>query len=45
MKEIEQNLNGSGLRIGIVQSRFNNEVCEGLLGACCQLARAGCARR
>ncbi|MDO8263872.1 MAG: 6,7-dimethyl-8-ribityllumazine synthase [Gallionella sp.] len=34
MKEIEQNLNGSGLRIGIVQSRFNNEVCEGLLGAC-----------
>ena len=34
MKEIEQNLKGSGLRIGIVQSRFNNEVCEGLLGAC-----------
>ena len=23
MKEIEQNLNGKGLRIGIVQSRFN----------------------
>jgi 6,7-dimethyl-8-ribityllumazine synthase len=34
MKEIEQNLNGSGLRIGIVQSRFNSDVCEGLLGAC-----------
>ena len=34
MKEIEQNLNGSGLHIGIVQSRFNSEVCEGLLGAC-----------
>jgi len=34
MKEIEQNLNGSGLRIGIVQSRFNNEVCEEMLGAC-----------
>lgn len=34
MKQIEQNLNGAGLRIGIVQSRFNNEVCEGLLGAC-----------
>jgi 6,7-dimethyl-8-ribityllumazine synthase len=34
MKEIEINLNGSGLRIGIVQSRFNNEVCTGLLGAC-----------
>lgn len=34
MKEIEQNLNGKGLRIGIVQSRFNTPVCEGLLGAC-----------
>ncbi len=34
MKQIEQNLKGSGLRIGIVQSRFNTEVCEGLLGAC-----------
>jgi len=34
MKEIEKNLNGAGLRIGIVQSRFNTEVCEGLLGAC-----------
>jgi len=34
MKELEQNLNGSGMRIGIVQSRFNPEVCEGLLGAC-----------
>ncbi|MGA7749930.1 MAG: 6,7-dimethyl-8-ribityllumazine synthase [Gallionella sp.] len=34
MKELEKNLNGSGLRIGIVQSRFNAEVCEGLLGAC-----------
>ena len=42
MKEIEQNLNGSGLRIGIVQSRFNNEVCEGLLGACrAQLIKQG----
>lgn len=35
MKEIEKNLNGKGLRIGIVQSRFNLEVCEGLLGECC----------
>jgi 6,7-dimethyl-8-ribityllumazine synthase len=34
MNEIEKNLSGTGLRIGIVQSRFNNEVCEGLLGAC-----------
>ena len=34
MKQIEQNLKVSGLRICIVQSRFNTEVCEGLLGAC-----------
>ncbi|MFZ2540906.1 MAG: 6,7-dimethyl-8-ribityllumazine synthase [Gallionella sp.] len=34
MKELERNLNGSGLRIGIVQGRFNPAVCEGLLGAC-----------
>ncbi|MDH4234676.1 MAG: 6,7-dimethyl-8-ribityllumazine synthase [Gallionella sp.] len=34
MKEMERNLDGSGLRIGIVQSRFNSEVGEGLLGAC-----------
>jgi 6,7-dimethyl-8-ribityllumazine synthase len=42
MKEIEKNLNGAGLRIGIVQSRFNSEVCEGLLGACqTQLVQQG----
>ncbi len=42
MKEIEKNLNGAGLRIGIVQSRFNSEVCEGLLGACrAQLVKQG----
>ena len=34
MKELEKNLNGNGLRIGIVQSRFNIEVGETLLGAC-----------
>ncbi len=34
MKEIEKNLDGKGLRIGIVQSRFNPEVCEGLLASC-----------
>ena len=34
MKAIEKDHNGSGLRIGIVQSRFNPVVCEGLLGAC-----------
>ena len=34
MRVIKQNLNGSGLRIGIVQSRFNTLVCDGLLAAC-----------
>ncbi|MGD9786336.1 MAG: 6,7-dimethyl-8-ribityllumazine synthase [Sulfuricellaceae bacterium] len=32
--ECEQNLDGKGLKIGIVMSRFNIDVCEGLLGAC-----------
>lgn len=42
MKELEKNLNGAGLRIGLVQSRFNTEVCEGLLGAChAQLMQQG----
>ncbi len=42
MIEMEKNLDGSGLRIGIVQSRFNTEVCEGLLGACrAQLVKHG----
>ncbi|MDD2721785.1 MAG: 6,7-dimethyl-8-ribityllumazine synthase [Gallionella sp.] len=44
MKEIEKNLDGKGLRIGIVQSRFNPEVCEGLLAACrAQLVQQGVA--
>ena len=42
MKEIEKNLNGTGMRIGIVQSRFNTTVCEGLLAACrAQLTQQG----
>ncbi|HEX6828811.1 MAG TPA: 6,7-dimethyl-8-ribityllumazine synthase, partial [Burkholderiales bacterium] len=32
--EMEPNLDGAGLRIGLVMSRFNIEVGEGLLGAC-----------
>lgn len=32
--EIEKNLNGAGLKIGIVMARFNVEVGEGLLGGC-----------
>ena len=34
MKEIESILDGRELRIGIVLSRFNNDVGEGLLSAC-----------
>ena len=42
MKEIEKDMNGAGMRIGIVQSRFNPVVCEGLLAACrAQLAQQG----
>lgn len=32
--EFEKDLNGAGLRVGIVMSRFNIEVSEGLLAAC-----------
>ena len=32
--ELEPGLDGAGLRIGIVMSRFNLDVCEGLLAAC-----------
>ena len=30
----ESNMNGAGLRIGIVQARFNEDVCHGLLASC-----------
>lgn len=30
----ESNLNGEGLRVGIVQARFNEDVCHGLLASC-----------
>jgi 6,7-dimethyl-8-ribityllumazine synthase len=40
--EIDTNLDGTGLRIGIVMSRFNLDVGEGLLGACTgELAKLG----
>ncbi|PHV09977.1 6,7-dimethyl-8-ribityllumazine synthase [Chitinimonas sp. BJB300] len=32
--EIASNLDGTGLRIGIVTARFNSDVCGGLLTAC-----------
>ncbi|MGB4810960.1 MAG: 6,7-dimethyl-8-ribityllumazine synthase [Methylophilaceae bacterium] len=34
MRELEQNLDGKGLRIGVVLSRFNSNIGEGLLSAC-----------
>jgi 6,7-dimethyl-8-ribityllumazine synthase len=30
----ESNLNGQGVRVGIVQARFNEDVCHGLLSSC-----------
>jgi len=40
----EMNLNGEGQRIGIVQARFNEDVCHGLLSACVsELQRLGVA--
>ncbi len=32
--EFDPDLNGAGLRVGIAMSRFNQDVCEGLLSAC-----------
>ena len=44
LREIEPNLAGVGLRIGIVMARFNRDVGEGLLSGCCQeLHRLGVA--
>lgn len=34
MRVIEQNLDGAGLRVGVVLSRFNSNIGEGLLSAC-----------
>jgi len=40
----EANLSGEGLRVGIVQARFNEVVCAGLLSAClAELAALGVA--
>jgi 6,7-dimethyl-8-ribityllumazine synthase len=40
MTRLETNLNGEGLRIGIVQGRFNADVGTGLLESCCETLRA-----
>ena len=42
--EYDSKLDGAGLRVGIVMSRFNLPVCEGLLSACvAELKRLGVA--
>ena len=44
IREIEPSLAGKGLRVGVVMSRFNQDVGEGLLSGCCgELARLGVA--
>jgi len=44
MKELEIDLNGKGLRIGIVLSRFNKDIGDGLLSACkAELIKLGVA--
>lgn len=44
VKTIAPNLDGAGLRIGVVMSRFNTPVCEGLRNAClAELAELGVA--
>lgn len=34
MREIQKNLNGKGMQVGVVLSRFNSDIGEGLLSAC-----------
>lgn len=42
MNKINLNLDGAGKKVGIVQARFNPEVCDGLLSACyAELLRLG----
>ena len=42
--EFDSNLDGNGLAIGVVMSRFNLPVCEGLLSSCiAELKRLGVA--
>lgn len=42
--EYPSSLDGGGLAVGIVMSRFNRDICEGLLGACVgELGRLGVA--
>ena len=44
IRELEPNLAGQGLRIGVVQSRFNADIGDGLRSGClAELARLGVA--
>lgn len=44
IRELEPNLSGQGLRVGVVQSRFNEDVGAGLRSGCLsELARLGIA--
>ncbi|MEK9825433.1 MAG: 6,7-dimethyl-8-ribityllumazine synthase [Methylotenera sp.] len=44
MREIQKNLNGKGMQVGIVLSRFNSNIGEGLLEACkAELLKLGVA--
>ncbi|MDP3515017.1 MAG: 6,7-dimethyl-8-ribityllumazine synthase [Sulfuritalea sp.] len=44
MRELEPNLSGQGLRVGVVQSRFNEDVGAGLRSGClAELTRLGVA--
>ena len=40
MKQLQTDLSGHHLRLGIVQGRFNAEVGKGLLDACCARLKA-----
>jgi 6,7-dimethyl-8-ribityllumazine synthase len=44
VREIQKNLNGKGMQVGIVLSRFNSDIGEGLLSACkAELLKLGVA--
>lgn len=44
MREIQKNLNGKGMQVGIVLSRFNSNIGEGLLESCkAELLKLGVA--
>lgn len=45
LPECHPDLNGAGLKIGVAMSRFNIDICEGLLGACVtELLKCGVAK-